>query len=376
MRVLVNGLSIGSLSGRHVLYGHLHQLAGWTSTQHEYIVLTAPGETQPYELLMPNVQWRTASSWSSHWTTRQVWERWALPGLIREQRIDVYFTPNGTIQSGLPIPQVSLAQNPWPLVQSIHRTAGERFKARLQRAAFARAQIRAELMAFNSRHMQTLYRENAGGRPCRRDIIAYQGINDATHDHGAQTIDQPKEPLTILSVSAMAHWKGAEMLVQAFEQVRKQLPAVLRLVGPWPDAEYRQRVEREIETRRLSDAVTITGQVSNAELHQEYARAKVFCLMSQCESFGIPAVEAQIHGVPVVGSNICAMPEICGAGGIFHHPTDVPAIAGSLTQLLSDAAMWRQYSEHARANANNYRWEQCSRPLLEMFSLGSSESEA
>jgi glycosyltransferase involved in cell wall biosynthesis len=369
LRVLVNGVSVDMLSARHVLFGHLRQLARWTEQSHQFVVLTAPNETQPLELRRPNIVWQTTSNWTRHWTTRRVWESTVLPGLIREQKIDLYCTPNGMIHHGLPVPQISLAANPWPLVPSIHQTWSERFKARLQRAAFFRAFVTADLMVFISRHLQELFQQYADVPPSRRHIIAHPGINDQTHEHGLKAGVAGKHALTILSVSAMAPWKGADVVVRALEQVRRHIPALLRIVGPWPDAAYERLVRDEIRTRGLTGAVTITGRVSGDQLLREYAEAKVFCLMSRCESFGIPAVEAQAHGVPIVGSSTCAMPEICGDGGVFHDPNDVDAVASSLRQLLTDAATWQRFSDAARANADKYRWEVCSRPLLEMFSL-------
>ena len=50
MRVLVNGVSVDMHSARHVLFGHLRQLAGWTEQSHQFVVLTAPNEIQPLEL--------------------------------------------------------------------------------------------------------------------------------------------------------------------------------------------------------------------------------------------------------------------------------------------------------------------------------------
>jgi glycosyltransferase involved in cell wall biosynthesis len=95
--------------------------------------------------------------------------------------------------------------------------------------------------------------------------------------------------------------------------------------------------------------------------------------MSRCESFGIPAVEAQAFGTPVVGSNVCAMPEVCGDGGVFGAPEDVPATANLLQRLLTDSADWQDFSDAARRNAAKYQWSECSRPLLSLFEMGGAE---
>ena len=376
MRVLVNGLSIGAPSGRHVLYGHVRQLAQWTSTEHEWLILHQAGEELPADLQLANVQTRSAPGNCGNWLARSAWESLELPRLMRRCGVDLYFTPNGMVLPRSPVPQASLAQNPWCLTPSIHRTFTERCKARLQRAAYRRAFTGADTMVFNSRHMEELYRRNAAGSTPRRVCIAYQGIDDATHE-AAEHTTAVRDDWMIVSVSVMAHWKGSETLVSATKLLReREVPAKLRLVGPWPDPEYEARIRTHIRDLGLEGVVEITGMVSVDDLRAAYATAKAFCLMSRCESFGIPAVEAQAFGTPVVGSDICAMPEVCGAGGVFGPPGDVETTANRLQRLLTDADHWSQLSRAARENAAKYRWSECSRPLLSLFQINGASPHA
>lgn len=369
MRVLVNALSIGSLSGRHVLYGHLRQLSSWTAGSHEFLVLHAPREQPPSYLQRPNVSWIVAPQAAVHWSTRSLWEAWDVPRLVKRHACDLYFTPNGTALPRCPVPQVSLAQNPWCLMRGVPRTWSERTKARIQRAAYRNAWRHATLMAYNSQHMRDLYRHNANGLPEGAACIAHQGVNEATFVAAVQSKVE-RQPNTIVSVSTMAPWKGAETLVTAVAELRKQgVPAQLRLVGSWPQQAYERQVRLEIARLKLEDHVTIVGEVTVEQLHSEYASARVFALMSRCESFGIPAVEAQAFGTPVVGATGCAMPEIGGDGGVFGPPGDPHVAANLLAPLLTNSADWEMLSQRALVNVQRFRWEQCSQPLLEMFSL-------
>ncbi len=369
MRVLVNALSIGSLSGRHVLYGHLRQLAQWTADTHEYLVLHAPHEPPPASVSFANVTWKPAPQAAVHWMTRSVWETWELPSWITRHGCDLYFTPNGTVLPRCSVPQISLAQNPWCLMPGIPHTWAEQAKARLQQSAYRHAFRHASLMVYNSQHMRDLYRENARGASEGRACIAYQGVNDDTFAAAMAARDQfARQPHTIVSVSTMARWKGAETLVRALHQLHQRgVEARLRLVGSWPHRDYEQLVRSEIERLRLREYVTIVGEVSVEELHQEYASARVFALMSRCESFGIPAVEAQAFGTPVVGATGCAMPEIGGDGGMFGPPGDPKIAADLLEPLLTNDAAWSALSQRALVNVERFRWDQCSRPLLDMF---------
>lgn len=368
MRVLVNALSVGSISGRHVLYGHLRQIAEWSLSEHEFIVLKHPEEILP-ECLPSNVSPLNAPARTRKPMLRTAWEFVNLPKVVRKHSIDLLFTPSGTITPTCPVPQISLAQNPWCLA-AVQRGASEHLKASIQRKAYRIAWRNAGMMAYNSEHMRDLYFRNGTGTSEAKHIIVYQGINDNTHEAAVRHSGTLKDPNTILSVSAMAHWKGAIALVKAHAKLLKLgLASRLELVGPWPDERYRLAVDRAISEMGTSKNVEITGKVSVDELHRRYAKATVFCLMSRCESFGIPAVEAQAFGTPVIGSNICATAEICGKGGLYSHPDNQEELVKNLSRVLSDPSFRERLSSDARRNADRFRWSLCSRPLMQMFSL-------
>jgi glycosyltransferase involved in cell wall biosynthesis len=141
----------------------------------------------------------------------------------------------------------------------------------------------------------------------------------------------------------------------------------LHLTGPWPDPAYEAQIRKQVADLELTGRVHFDGFVSREELDRLYAESQIFCLMSRCESFGIPAIEAQLFGTPVVCSTACAVPEICGDGGFFCDPDDISGIATALRSLLEDSAIWETCSIRARRNADRYRWETCSRPLRDLF---------
>ncbi|MGO8747656.1 MAG: glycosyltransferase [Thermoguttaceae bacterium] len=372
MHVLVNALSVRAPSGEHVLLGHLRQLAGWTLGQHTFLLLHDASQTGWIDQLPPNVQPVCAPRDLGNWSRRILWETFVLPGLLRQWRVELVFTTSGTVLPRCHVPQVSLAQNPWCMVPQIHKGFVARQKAALQRHAYRQAMRKAALMVYNSQHMRDLYQRNAGGAIERASQIVYQAIGDEAHRLAAAPDSLPaKQPGLILAVSVMAAWKGIEVLVDALALLHRQgSRAQLRLVGPWSDARYEKLIRYKVAQARLEPFVTITGRVSKEELYRQYAEAWVYCLMSQCESFGIPAVEAQAFGTPVVAATGCAMPEVCGAGGVYGPPRDPETTAELLGPLLDRGDPWKTLSDKARQNASRYRWELCSRPLLDIFSLG------
>lgn len=379
MRILVNGLSIRGLSGRHVVLGFLKPLTNWTVGEHEFIFLHPPDWETDSLGLAENVTYHPALQGLEPWAKRALWEGWSMPKLLKEKKIDLVFTPAGSITPGCPVPQVCLGQNPWCMVPGVQKGISQRIKAAVQRRAYRYALRNAAKVFFISEHLRDLYYGLLPqgdpavdiSLPKNQDNIVYPCLDQETLDDAAKAKNTvEKDPMRILAVSSMAPWKGLDTIISAVSEMRsKNIPVTLHQVGPWPNSEYEQKIRNQIQSLKLEDAVVIKGKVTNEQLHQNYAEAKVFCLMSECESFGIPALEAQAFGTPVVGSNVCAMPEIGGKGGLFGAPKDVQKTAEMLSQMLTDDVVWKAFSKAAVENSEKFRWEECAKPLMTMFDL-------
>jgi len=365
-KLLVNALSVSNPSGHHVLLGHLDRIAESLQGRCRLVVVCRTDMKTLQEGLSGRVEWEFAPASTRRWWMRALWERIHLPRLARRHRVCAYFTPSGFAARALEVPQLVFAQNPWAFVPSA-RHWRDTPKAWLQRRAYRHAMRVAEVMIFNSRYMQRAYRENAGFRE-RRGLVVHQAIDDATRVRAAASRSLPRILGQILSVSVMAPHKNTESLVRAFQLLHKSHPeARLLLVGSWPNPATERRIHSLVDSLDLGTVVSFEGFVSREQLDRFYAESQVFSLMSRCESFGIPAIEAQLFGTPVVSSTSCAIPEICGEGGRFHDPDDVPGIAGALQSLIEDDGVWQRLSSQARENAERFTWEECSRPLIDLI---------
>lgn len=309
---------------------------------------------------------------------RWLWECSLLSPLAARLQADFLYSPAGVTVPTLRLPQVVLAPNPWGLVDSVERGPIDRLKAVLQRRAYKAAMKRAVLMIFISRFMHQAYLKNAGFASRVAQVI-YIGIADEIHEMAAKLRGQVKRnPKQIISVSAMAPHKGVETTIEALGLLRSRfnIAAQLFLIGSWPDRSYEKKMRRLTTELRLKEAVHFTGRVPTRDLHRLFLESQVFCLMSRCESFGLPAVEAQAFGTPVVSSNCCAIPEICGRGGFYPEPGDAAGTAQALARLLSEPATWAELSAEAVKNAAKYQWDLCARPLLEMFDVVKKHSSS
>ncbi len=367
MRLLINALSVTNPSGAQVLRGHLQQATMNLSDRIQFFVLVRPDDQTLFRGMDDRLCWINAPPGTRHWLARTLWERFFLTRLIRREQIDAYFTPSGIAASRIGIPQVVFCQNPWAFIPAAQRYR-DRFKAWLQRRAYIRSMQTAEAMAFNSHYMQSAYRRAAGH--CEREgIIAAQAPDADTLKRAFVLPLEKRRPGQLICVSVMAPHKNVETVLKAVHQLKidQVHPLQMDLVGSWPNDAYRRKIDQLIKDLNLTEIVGIAGYVSREELETAYAQARVFVLMSRCESFGIPSIEAQAFGTPVISSNVCAIPEVCGQGGIYFDPDDCDGVAAALKRLLTDDAHWQEQSDRAQTNAAQYRWDNVSRPLVELL---------
>jgi glycosyltransferase involved in cell wall biosynthesis len=150
--------------------------------------------------------------------------------------------------------------------------------------------------------------------------------------------------------------KGFDVVVDACGVLdRRGVPFEAVIVGPDDDAGPRLRAR--IAELGLGDRIRLEGQMSQAELYDEYRRASAFCLpcriLDNGDRDGIPNVlaEAMAAGAPVVTTPISGIPEIVrdGVNGLLVKPDDPTAVADAVVRLREDDGFAARISAEAAA---------------------------
>lgn len=82
--------------------------------------------------------------------------------------------------------------------------------------------------------------------------------------------------------------------------------------------------------------LTLYESVSTQVLDELYASASVFCFPTLTEGFGMPPVEAQMRGIPVIASDIPICHEVLGDSCLYFNPLDVDDIREKIRMLIED----------------------------------------
>lgn len=158
----------------------------------------------------------------------------------------------------------------------------------------------------------------------------------------------------IVSVGRLVEKKGFPFLLQAAAILSGQGQQFeLVIVGDGP---MRDELERLAGGLGLRDKVVFTGHLSQEDLSQVYRRADAFCLASivaaDGDRDGLPNVilEAMAYGVPVVASNLSAIPEAVEheETGLLAPPGTPQELAVQLDRALNDEALRARLIEQAR----------------------------
>jgi glycosyltransferase involved in cell wall biosynthesis len=157
--------------------------------------------------------------------------------------------------------------------------------------------------------------------------------------------------------------KGGPYLVEAFRKVSAQVPgAKLVIAGSTPKIDLPN--------------VQVLGRVPRPEVSRLLLESSVLALPSLREPQGMIAIEALAHGIPVVATNVGALPEAVEDGkcGRIIPPCDSLALADALIDLISDPAKCRKYGEAGRESARaRYYAESVSQRMGEAIRAGLAE---
>jgi glycosyltransferase involved in cell wall biosynthesis len=162
----------------------------------------------------------------------------------------------------------------------------------------------------------------------------------------------------LLHVGSLERRKNIPMLLAAM-QIAEEAPP-LWLVGAWR-AQDERVIAHEIERLGLSQRVRLVGRVPDAELPGLYAGAALTLVPSLYEGFGLPVIEAQATGCPVLVSDRGALPEVAKEGGLVLPADDPSAWAREITKLLRDDAERAERARKGTEHARHRTWRRVAR---------------
>lgn len=122
-----------------------------------------------------------------------------------------------------------------------------------------------------------------------------------------------------------------------------------------------------IRRKNLSDRIFFTGYVKDADIAAIYNLAKLFVFPSLYEGFGIPPLEAQACGCPVVCSDAASLPEVCGDSVAYFDPYSVEDMKDKIQMVLDDENLQNELRAKGFENVKRFSWERSAKQIIEIM---------
>jgi glycogen(starch) synthase len=206
--------------------------------------------------------------------------------------------------------------------------------------------------------------------------VVGHGIDDspaaraAAAHHAADAAHGP-----LLAVGRFGDIKGTPELFDVMRAVLTRLPGVaVTIAGGVPAnrrAETRWRRRWQTHTLEpLQSRARFTGWLDGEALAAHYHDAAALVVPSRYETFGLVALEAMLHGVPIASTAAGGLAELIvhGETGLLSAPRDPDALAEHAIALLSEPDLARRLGQHAAAAVRSrHLWEQALPRLLAVY---------
>jgi glycosyltransferase involved in cell wall biosynthesis len=159
-------------------------------------------------------------------------------------------------------------------------------------------------------------------------------------DKASPTRGRRGETLQLLCVATLIPRKGHDLLLDALAALaasRWRLTCVGSLTRSPQTVE---RVRARMQRLGLEAQVTLTGEVDAATLTQFYSNADLLVLPSRVEGYGMAVAEALAHGLPVLSTQVGAIPDLLGTGaGLLVAPGNADLLRAALQRVLDEPAL-------------------------------------
>ena len=202
--------------------------------------------------------------------------------------------------------------------------------------------------------------------PIKKITTAYNAVDiNSWNCHQSQPCPHPWP--FILAVGALEPRKNLARLIAAFLKLKdKNLRLVI--VGDENQEVFKQKSFPAQDGRFTPDEmqkIIFTGYLEDQQLSTLYSHAACFCYPSLYEGFGLPPLEAQAQGCPVIVSNRASLPEVFRKSALYCDPENINDIKEKLGSVLDDDSLRQSLISSGFDNLNRFRWKKSTAIIAE-----------
>jgi glycogen(starch) synthase len=201
------------------------------------------------------------------------------------------------------------------------------------------------------------------GVPAWKVSVVHNGIEN--HSDGSHRPTASRREKVVLFLGRVTRQKGPEYFIRAAARVAERVRDVRFVVaGTGDQLPHIMRLTHELG---LKDLVEFTGFLSGADVDRAYESADVYAMPSVSEPFGLTALEAVRHGVPVVLSKESGAAEILQNGTLKVDSWDVETMAKMIVSILRYPLLAETLRRVSTEEIRGLTWEEAARKCIRLY---------
>lgn len=206
-------------------------------------------------------------------------------------------------------------------------------------------------------------REIAGyyGYPANSICVVPNAVDERFRPFCAEQCSRDTAPY-LLAVSSPSAHKNFARMIAAFLRMEGHDEVELRIIG-----DSNRVFSGSLHDVGGSRRIRMLGRLTDEELVEAYQGATAFVFPSLYEGFGIPPLEAQACGCPVIAARAASIPEVLGDSALYFDPMKVQDIAQSMQRILNDEALRQDLRQRGKANVARYCWHSSARQVSRLI---------
>ena len=219
----------------------------------------------------------------------------------------------------------------------------------------------------------------------RRDIVAHYGVPESKISVVYHGVSERFKPVTgaedlrtvarrygisspyLLYVGTIQPRKNLVRLLEAWAACIGRVPPATTLVIAGKRGWLTTEIERRAHQLDIAERVRFTGYVADQDLPALLSGALAYLLPSLYEGFGLPVLEAQACGAPVLTSTVSSLPEVAGEAAVFVDPLDVRSISDGIARLVEDADLRERLRTAGLRRVAGWTWTRAARETLALL---------
>jgi glycosyltransferase involved in cell wall biosynthesis len=295
-----------------------------------------------------------------------IWCQWSLPAVFKKYKPDLFVGTDGYLSLRTKTKQLSVIHD----IHFMHQPEDmpffiRQFFLRMFPKFSRRADRIVTVSEFTADDVVKIY-----GIERRKIDVVYNGAADGFKPLEEKRKEQIRLKFSggkpyFLFIGAIHKRKNISRLLHAFEKFKESISNPVQLIFAGNKRWWTDEMDSVLKAMNFKNEVIFTGRISDEDLYDITGAALAITYVSAFEGFGIPIVEGMKAGVPVLTSNITAMPEVAGNAALLCDPFSVESIYDGLVKLYNDEDLRSGLIAAGHDRQRNFSWDKTAEGLWE-----------